>query len=327
MPRERAARRDVNATSPRARENMSTVAMSSVRAAGATVAWRARAPREAASRRVAAPRAPRPRRVSVRASGENRVSPETSETAPPIDAFVVPGEPFYPGMYADWSVTESDTIEVWSYRVCLTSVALATLACASPLLLGADALGGFPARIQAPAYFAGAAGLGAALGLIHMYVDPIKKFMQALWLVGCVGSTGVALTTHESVPLYVAHHPSAVWAVGPLFAAFTGVAFKEGMCYGKPECAALFFVVPLALLGHLTGTIHEGGEKALVSLWCVLIVVFASRKYTQAVKDDIGDKSVFIFDAMSETERDAWLLRTRDEDPQRYARLVSQQQR
>ena len=78
-----------------------------------------------------------------------------------MDAFVVPGEPFYPGMYADWSVTDEDTVEVWSYRVCLTAVALATLACASPLLLGADAFGGVFERIQQPAYFAGAAGLGA----------------------------------------------------------------------------------------------------------------------------------------------------------------------
>jgi uncharacterized integral membrane protein len=38
-----------------------------------------------------------------------------------------------------------------------------------------------------------------------------------------------------------------------MFAALTGVAFKEGMCYGKAECAALFFVVPATLLGHLTG--------------------------------------------------------------------------
>lgn len=51
-------------------------------------------------------------------------------------------------------------------------------------------------------------------------------------------------------PLYLwAHHPAAVWLVGPMFAALTGVAFKEGMCYGKPECAALFFVIPLTLLG------------------------------------------------------------------------------
>lgn len=302
---------------------MSTIAMSSVRVAGAKVSQYARAPRAVASQRVVPPRAARPRHVSVRAVGEDRVSPETS--APAIDAFVVPGEPVYPGMYADWSVTEEDTVEVWSYRVCLSTVALATLACASPLLFGADAFGGVFDRIQQPAYFAGAAGLGAGLKLIHMYVDPIKKVMQALWLVGIMGSGGIALTTHEAVPAYVAHHPAAVWAVGPLFAAFTGVAFKEGMCYGKPECGALFFVVPLALLGHLSGLIGEGGEKGLVGAWCVLISVFAARKYTQAVKDDIGDKSVFIFADMSDTERDAWLRRTRDEDPRRYARLMRQQ--
>ena len=123
--------------------------------------------------------------------------------------------------------------------------------------------------------------------------------------------------------MYVAHHPSAVWAVGPLFAAFTGVAFKEGMCYGKPECAALFFVVPLALLGHLSGFVSESGEKGLVAAWCVLVAVFAARKYTQAVKDDIGDKSVFVFADMSDAERDAWLRRMRDEDPRRYARLTN----
>jgi hypothetical protein len=43
------------------------------------------------------------------------------------------------------------------------------------------------------------------------------------------------------------------------------------------------------------------------------------------VKDDIGDKSVFIFADMSEPERDAWLERTREEDPRRYARLASQE--
>ena len=37
--------------------------------------------------------------------------------------------------------------------------------------------------------------------------------------------------------------------MGPLFAAVTGVAFKEGVCYGKPECAILFFLTPALLLG------------------------------------------------------------------------------
>ena len=61
----------------------------------------------------------------------------------------------------------------------------------------------------------------------------------------------------QPVTEYVASHQEAVWAVGPLFAAFTGVAFKEGVCYGKPECAVLFFLTPALLIGkplNATGT-------------------------------------------------------------------------
>ena len=54
----------------------------------------------------------------------------------------------------------------------------------------------------------------------------------------------------ESITQHVASNPGAVWAVGPFFAALTGVAFKEGVCYGKPECAALFFMTPALLLGE-----------------------------------------------------------------------------
>jgi len=53
---------------------------------------------------------------------------------------------------------------------------------------------------------------------------------------------------------YVASHQGAVWAVGPLFAAVTGVVFKEGVCYGKPECAVLFFLTPALLIGMLLHT-------------------------------------------------------------------------
>lgn len=76
--------------------------------------------------------------------------------------------------------------------------------------------------------------------------------------------------------------------------------------------------------GHLTGVMSPETEKALVALWCSLIAVFASRKYTQAVKDDIGDKSVFIFNALSEAERGAWVARARQRDPVRFARMTQE---
>jgi|TARA_B110000977_G_scaffold192288_1_gene265559 uncharacterized integral membrane protein len=299
---------------------MTTLAFSAVRVTG-TSTLRVSRPRAVAVRRAVTHRSPRVRRPIVGSASSRDENNDPATSGRTIDAFVVPGEPSFPGMYADWSVTKEDKVEVWSYRVCLTTVALTTLACASPVLVGQD----LPWLSNNLSYFMGASSLGAALYLIHMYVDPIKKFMQALWVTGFAGSVGIALTTHEQVPQYVATHPAAVWLVGPMFAALTGVAFKEGMCYGKPECAALFFLIPVTLLGHLSGVIGEGGEKGLLVTWCALIAIFASRKYTQAVKDDIGDKSVFIWNAMTEVEQGEWLKVTRELDPSRYARLIQEQ--
>ena len=53
-------------------------------------------------------------------------------------------------------------------------------------------------------------------------------------------------------------------------------------------------MTPLLLLGHLTGLVPEGGEKGLLLTFVALCTVFAARKWTQAIKDDIGDKSVFM---------------------------------
>ena len=62
---------------------------------------------------------------------------------------------------------------------------------------------------------------------------------------------------------------------------------------GKPEAGLLFLVTPALLLGHLTGWVPEGGQKAMLLCFTGLFGVFAARKYSQPVKDDLGDKSVF----------------------------------
>lgn len=81
-------------------------------------------------------------------------------------------------------------------------------------------------------YMLGAGGLGLSLFLIHIYVTPIKRTLQALWAIGVLGSLGTYLNlaqpANETLTQYVVINPVAVWFVGPLFAALTGLVFKEG---------------------------------------------------------------------------------------------------
>ena len=126
-------------------------------------------------------------------------------------------------------------------------------------------------------------------------LDPLKKMLQALWAAGFAGTLYLMLSHDSSVPAFVATHSWAVWLVGPMFAALTGVAFKEGLCYGKAEAAGLFGATPILLLAHLSSALDNQAELGLLAAFEILLVVFALRKWTQAVKDDVGDKSVFEF--------------------------------
>eukprot|EP00879_Flechtneria_rotunda_P018631 GHRR01019552.1.p1 GENE.GHRR01019552.1~~GHRR01019552.1.p1 ORF type:complete len:239 (+),score=80.45 GHRR01019552.1:283-999(+) len=150
----------------------------------------------------------------------------------------------------------------------------------------------------------GAAALGLSLVQIHIYVTPIKRAIQVLWALGVLGGCYLAITHPEQpLPLLVAHQPWSVWFVGPAAAAVTGVAIKEGLCYGKPEAAALALLLPVLCLSHLSGIVPEGFQGALLVAVCGVSCVFAGRKYSQAIKDDIGDKSVFMFRKLPEAEQ------------------------
>ena len=210
----------------------------------------------------------------------------TKTTQPPL---------LYDGHYGQWSVSRADEVEVWSYRIALSLSCFGALGVAAGYASGKDFL-------INPSYFVGASGSGVALVLVHMYVTPIKRAMQAMYAVGLVGSVGIAATQSANVLEFVRDHPSAMWLVGPMFASFTGLAFKEGACYGKPEAFALFLLTPIMCLGHLTGLASGEAETFLVASWMFGFCVFAGRKYTQEVKDDIGDKSVFIFRSLKTDE-------------------------
>ncbi|CAN1181415.1 hypothetical protein LINPERPRIM_LOCUS29355 [Linum perenne] len=214
----------------------------------------------------------------------------------------------YRGIYGPWTVEDSDVREVVLYRAGLVTAASSFVTAASIAFLPNDSpLSSIVDQNLNFLYFAGAAGLGVSLFLIHIYVTPIKRTLQAFWGLGLVGSIATYTTLARPAGLdlvhYVLDNPAAIWLVGPLFAALTGLVFKEGLCYGKLEAGVLTFIIPTLLLGHLSGIMDDGVKLGLLGSWMALFVIFAGRKFTQPIKDDIGDKSVFIFNAMSEEEK------------------------
>ncbi|KAL5733854.1 hypothetical protein ACOSP7_031715 [Xanthoceras sorbifolium] len=218
----------------------------------------------------------------------------------------------YQGMYGPWSVDSSDVREVILYRSGLVTAAASFVAAASAAFLPNDSsLSEIIKQNLDLFYILGAGGLGLSLVLIHIYVTELKRTLQAFWVLGVVGSLATYATlaqpAGENLVHYVINNPTAVWFVGPLFAALTGLVFKEGLCYGKLEAGLLTFIIPTVLLGHMTGLMDDGIKLTLLGSWMALFVIFAGRKFTQPIKDDIGDKSVFMFKALAEDEKKAFI--------------------
>lgn len=218
----------------------------------------------------------------------------------------------YQGIYGPWTVDSSDVREVILYRSGLVTAAASFVVAASAAFFPDNSLLSDIIKQNLDLfYMIGAGGLGLSLFLIHIYVTEIKRTLQALWALGVVGSlasyTSLARPAGENLIQYVIDNPSAVWFIGPLFAALTGLVFKEGLCYGKLEAGLLTFIIPILLLGHLTGLMDDGVKLTLLGSWMALFVIFAGRKFTQPIKDDIGDKSVFMFNSLLEDEKKALL--------------------
>ncbi|KAI3919287.1 hypothetical protein MKW98_030423 [Papaver atlanticum] len=214
----------------------------------------------------------------------------------------------YKGIYGPWSVDSTDVREVILYRSGLVTAAATFVIGGSTAFLPDDFFLTNVLNQNLDVFYAlGAGGLGLSLFLIHIYVTEIKRTLQALWAIGVLGSIAasvrLAQPVGESLPQYVVDHSIAVWFIGPLFAALTGLVFKEGLCYGKLEAGILTFIIPSLLLGHLTGLMDDGLKLSLLGIWMVLFSIFAARKFTQPIKDDIGDKSVFIFNSLPEKEK------------------------
>ena len=193
------------------------------------------------------------------------------------------------GVYGTYRITATDRREVLGYRLSLGLAALAQAA----LLLQWHWRGGEGAWLWLLPL---AAGIGLALRWIHIYLRPLHQALQALWLLGCLGLLTLAWRVG---PAAMAAAVSAdgrwIWAIGPLFAALAGIGFKEFFCFRRPEAIGVTLLLPLALLGHLSGLLPPLLVGRLLALEAALLLVLCLRKLPMAAAADVGDKSVFAY--------------------------------
>lgn len=197
----------------------------------------------------------------------------------------------YEGQYGNFTITDSDRQEVIIYRLGLFLATL-SFSAASVLILwkgsSEQVLG-----VLTPLFGIFAVSLGISLLTIHIYLSSLHKLLQVFWLVGTVSGVVLAMQSNEPLALFVYNQPISILAIGFIFAALTGIFFKEAFCFNRLETKFLTFIVPSLLLGHLIGIFPLQIEQFLLCSWTFLLIIFSFRKLIQPIPPDIGDKSVF----------------------------------
>ena len=197
----------------------------------------------------------------------------------------------YQGQFGEFTITDGDRHEVTLYRMGLGLVALCLATGVS--LLGWQGATPTILNILTLLYLLLAIGLGLSLWTIHIYLVPLHRTLQVFWAIGALCSLIFMIGDSDPLLLAIYHHPQYVLGTGFLFAALTGIFFKEAFCFNRLEAKGLTLLTPLILLGHLTQLIPPHINLVLISIATVLMAIFAMRKAVQSRPDDIGDKSVF----------------------------------
>jgi uncharacterized integral membrane protein len=198
----------------------------------------------------------------------------------------------YQGQFGEFTIDKSDRLGVIIYRTGLAIAAL-SFAIGSTLVLPNPHPGVFPALT--PLFFCFCGALGVSLLTIHIYLAVLHRVLQIFWAIGTIAAVAIALSNSTPLAVTVYEHPITLLGVGFIFAALTGIYFKEAFCFNRFETKFLTPLVPILLLGHLSGILPLQWEQIMLGTWAVLFVIFAIRKAVQPIPPDIGDKSVFAY--------------------------------
>lgn len=197
----------------------------------------------------------------------------------------------YQGQFGEFTITDGDRQGVIIYRAGLLVAALCFAAGVGLVLgYGSDQT---VLPVLSLLYTGFLLALGVSLLTIHVYMGVLHRALQVCWLVGVVAAIAVSHGDPDPFVLTVYQHPLTLLGIGFTFVALTGIFFKEAFCFNRLETKFLTPLIPILLLGHLTGILPLPVERGLLVAWAVLMLVFAIRKVIQPIPPDIGDKSVF----------------------------------
>ena len=193
------------------------------------------------------------------------------------------------GLYGDFIVTSNDKKEVLFYRLSILFCGLFfSIGIANWFYNGSD---------KAWIFLVGMSiSIGLSLKWIHIYLRPLHQMLIIFWLLGCIGliilSYNFGLT---NIVNGLKENPKSLLFIGPLFAALTGIGFKEFFCFRRIEAIGITIFIPIALIGFLTKLANGKFTFSILVLASLQLLLMGIRKFSLPVEADIGDKSVFEF--------------------------------
>ena len=193
------------------------------------------------------------------------------------------------GVYGDFTITSDDKKEVLFYR-------LSILFCGLFFSIGITQW-----FTNGPHYiWIWLLGMSISIGLslkwIHIYLRPLHQTLAIFWVLGSIGflilSYQFGLTNLIDGLI---ENPKSILLIGPLFAALTGIGFKEFFCFRRIEAIGITIFIPIALIGYLTELANAKFTFAMLVVSSLLLLIMGIRKFNLPADADIGDKSVFDF--------------------------------
>jgi len=193
------------------------------------------------------------------------------------------------GVYGDFIVTSNDKKEVLFYRLSILFCGLFfSIGIAQWFTNGSH---------QIWIWLLGMSiSMGLSLKWIHIYLRPLHQTLISFWVLGCIG---FAILTYyfglTNIIYGLRENPKSILLIGPLFAALTGIGFKEFFCFRRIEAIGITIFIPIALIGYLTELANERFTFAMLLISSLLLLLMGIRKFNLPAEADIGDKSVFDF--------------------------------